>query len=272
MHPDSQTLRLLIADDAATNRQLAGTIFGNRGHQVQFANDGREAIACFEAQPYDAVLMDVHMPNVDGPTATAAIRAGETDRAAVVPIVGISAFTALSDRREYLLAGMDGFLSRPVDVALLLQVVEGLAQALQASKFTAHSKPTPGPQGETGAKQGAVDGPTALLRCGGDSELFRQLVAAFEQRATSLLSQAREAMIAQQPAIVRSSTLRLARLAATSAAGGLLRKCQELAVAAETPSWRSLTTRFAGLAGEIEMTARELGCFSATLSADSISI
>jgi CheY-like chemotaxis protein/HPt (histidine-containing phosphotransfer) domain-containing protein len=274
MQPAAQSLRILIADDAAANLRFAAKLFGDRGHQICLAQNGREALELFAAQPCDAVLMDIHMPDVDGPTATSAIRGGDNDRSALVPIIGISAFTALADRRQYLLSGMDGFLSRPVEVDQLLQVVEGLGAALLAAKFTAHAHEINdrGAASANAPQVLAIDGPTALLRCGGDCDLFRQVVAAFEQRATSLLADIRDAVIAQRPDLVRANAMSLARLAATSAAGQLLHKCQELAAAAETPSWRGLTTRLSGLAGEIEMAARELGCFSATLSSDSISV
>ena len=276
MAVDANPLRILIADDTPANLQLAVRVFSQRGHEVRTAADGCQALAAFETHPCDVVLMDVHMPKMDGPSATLAIRESTSNRAAMVPIVGISAFTALSDRRHYMLSGMDGFLSRPVELGHLIDVVEGLGRSLLPSPTgradpASHQAAVKAP-GSDGALALAVDGPLALLRCGGDSELFRQLAAAFEQRAMSLLAEIREAIVAQQPGTVRAATQTLARLAATSGAGSLLAKCLALIAATEAPSLRGLSKQSSGLANEIEIAARELGLFSASLSSDSISV
>ncbi|MBX9792320.1 MAG: response regulator [Pirellulales bacterium] len=266
-------LRILVADDTATNARLAAQVFRERGHQVGIVPDGRDAVTSVAAQPCDVVLMDIHMPDLDGPAATTAIRTSGHGQAMRIPIVGISAFTTLGDRRRYLLSGMDAFLLRPVEVDHLVQVVEGMGMALrsrsdgtgrgEASATKAHPTSTADVMG--------ADGPVALLRCGGDCDLFRQMVAAFEQRADSLLAEIRDGIVAQQPATVRAATLTLARLAATSAADGLLEKCHGLVAATEAASLRGLAKHSSGLSGEIAHAARELGCFSATLSSDSIS-
>ena len=274
MSVDVQPLRILVADDTQANLQLAQRVFSQRGHDVRTAADGCQALAAFQAHPCDVVLMDVHMPEMDGPSATLAIRESASDCAARVPIVGISAFTALGDRRHYLLSGMDAFLSRPVELGQLIEVVEGLGRALQPRLDTDSANMTnlAKVQAADSMPPLPVDGPLALLRCGGDCELFRQLAAAFEQRAMTLLAEIRDAMAAEEPNATRSAVQTLARLAATSAAGPLLEKCLTLAAATETPSLRGLAKLSSGLSNEIEFAARELGYFSATLSSDSISV
>lgn len=214
------------------------------------------------------------MPNMDGPSATLGIRKSTSQLAALSPIVGISAFTDLGDRRHYMLSGMDGFLSRPVDVEQLVDVVESLGRALltppqrrDAAAATGHSAWPPGHANEVG-----FDGPLALRLCGGDCELFRQLASAFEQRAMTLLAEVREAITAQERRGIRASIQTLARLAATSGTRPLLDKCLTLAAATELPSLRGLVKHSSGLSSEIEIAARELGYFSSTLSSDSISV
>lgn len=270
MAVDDRPLRLLVADDTPANLQLASRVFGQRGHQVRTAADGAEALADFESCPADIVLMDIHMPQMDGPAATLAIRESASQRAALVPIIGISAFTDLGDRRYYMLSGMDGFLSRPVELAQLVEVVEGLGRSLLPQSASSHDK-APATYA-SGYASLPVDGPLALLRCGGDCELFRQLAAAFEQRATSLVAEFREAIVAQQSGPARAAIQTLARLAATSAAGPLLLKCLSLDAATEATGLHGLSKQSSGLAKEIEIAARELGHFSATLSSDSISV
>jgi CheY-like chemotaxis protein len=270
MSTDERPLRILIADDTPANLQLASRVFSQRGHLVQTVADGCEALAEFQSHPPDIVLMDVHMPRMDGPSAALAIRASAGERAALVPIVGISAFTDLGDRRHYMLSGMDGFLSRPVELPQLVEVVEGLGRSLLPRSDGSNDN-APATYA-SGYAPPPVDGPLALLRCGGDCELFRQLAAAFEQRAHSLVTEFRDAIVAQQTAPARSAIQALARLAATSAASQLLKKCLSLDAEAAANGLRGLAKKSSGLAKDIEIAARELGHFSASLSSDSVSL
>jgi HPt (histidine-containing phosphotransfer) domain-containing protein len=173
-----------------------------------------------------------------------------------------------------MLSGMDSFLSRPVELVQLVEVVESLGRALLMPPPSLNS--TVGDdhrvwQSDETSLAG-FDGPLALRLCGGDAELFRQLAAAFEQRAMSLLAEVRDAITAQERLKIRSSIHTLARLAATSAMPPLLEKCLTLAAATASPNTRGLAKLSSGLSQEIENTARELGQFSSTLSSDSVPI
>jgi PAS domain S-box-containing protein len=114
-------MRVLIADDVPQNLELLSHLLKDAGHQVVCAHDGEEAVTKFsDGTHYDLVLMDVHMPRVDGLTAARRIRSLEksTDRRAV-PIIALTASVMESDRRAARAAGMDGFASKPLDLPRL---------------------------------------------------------------------------------------------------------------------------------------------------------
>jgi len=100
------------------------------GHAVVTVNNGREALNALTGQDFDAVLMDVQMPEMDGLEATAAIRANEEGTDRHLPILALTAHALTGDRQRCLDAGMDGYLAKPIQTAQLLQA---LADVLSCS-------------------------------------------------------------------------------------------------------------------------------------------
>jgi signal transduction histidine kinase/CheY-like chemotaxis protein len=119
--PHVAPLRILVADDNATNRHLMRTLLRKDGHDVAFASDGAEAFAAVQAAPFDLVLMDLQMPRMDGIEATGAIRAlpGTAD----LPIVALTASAVMLDRPACRSAGFDGCLGKPIDTAALADLL-----------------------------------------------------------------------------------------------------------------------------------------------------
>jgi signal transduction histidine kinase len=128
----AERLRVLLVEDVPANQMLIRHVLTKRGHQVQVADNGYEAIERVSAEPFDCILMDVQMPEMDGFQATAAIRAMPgLER---VPIVALTAHAMAGDRDRCLAAGMDAYLTKPVDVNELISVVESCASAAQPSE------------------------------------------------------------------------------------------------------------------------------------------
>jgi signal transduction histidine kinase/FixJ family two-component response regulator len=131
--PGTRPLSILVAEDNAVNRRLIETLLQSAGHHVTTAPNGKQALAFAESQIFDLVLMDVEMPEMNGLEATAAIRESEL-RGAHVPIYALTAHALSGDRERCLAGGMDGYLSKPVNIDELLRVVADVASRRQVSE------------------------------------------------------------------------------------------------------------------------------------------
>jgi CheY-like chemotaxis protein len=116
-------LRILLVEDNPINQKVACCMLQKNGHTVVTANNGREALVTLASCEFDAVLMDVQMPEMDGLEATAAIRAGEQGTSRHVPILALTAHALIGDRERCLRAGMDGYIAKPVQSAQLMQAL-----------------------------------------------------------------------------------------------------------------------------------------------------
>jgi CheY-like chemotaxis protein len=124
-------LRLLLADDNPVNCRLATIILERGGHKVDAVPDGLRAVEALRRQRYDVVLLDVQMPVMGGLEAASRIRAlSDRDRAAT-PIVAVTANAMKGDRETCLAAGMDGYVTKPINAAALLEEVSRHAGAAQ---------------------------------------------------------------------------------------------------------------------------------------------
>jgi CheY-like chemotaxis protein len=179
------SLRLLLVEDGLVNQQVAVRLLEQRGHSVEVANNGLEALQRFdsEAEPFDAILMDVQMPEMDGFEATAAIRARERASGRHVPIVAMTAHAIKGDRERCLAAGMDDYLSKPIRAEELYRVVE--AQVIAAPL------------------EPAFDVESALAQLGGDTDTLREIAAIFTTEAPTMLASLRDAVAAGDAGAVR---------------------------------------------------------------------
>ncbi len=120
-------LRVLMAEDNTVNQKLVARLLEKRGYSVVTVTDGHEALAALEKEPFDLVLMDVHMPSMGGFEATAAIRKREKETPAQpVRIIAMTASAMKGDRERCLAAGMDGYVSKPIRDKELFETIEEL--------------------------------------------------------------------------------------------------------------------------------------------------
>jgi len=128
-------LRVLLAEDNAVNQRLAVRMMENKGHHVTVAGNGKEAVAALEKETFDAVLMDVQMPEMDGFEATAAIREKEKSTGLHQAIIALTAHAMKGDREKCLAAGMDGYLSKPIRSQELFEILDSyVTQRTEAGK------------------------------------------------------------------------------------------------------------------------------------------
>jgi two-component system sensor histidine kinase/response regulator len=124
LREDSRRGRILLVEDNAVNRTLAVRLLEKRGFSVTTAENGRVALASMEKETFDAVLMDVQMPEMDGFEATAAIRQSESSSGRHLPIIAMTAHALKSDEERCLAAGMDAYISKPVRTSELFSVID----------------------------------------------------------------------------------------------------------------------------------------------------
>jgi signal transduction histidine kinase/ligand-binding sensor domain-containing protein/CheY-like chemotaxis protein len=129
--PAGPSLCLLLAEDNAVNQLLAARLLEKLGHVVTVVGDGSAAIAAHAAGSFDAILMDVQMPCMDGFEATAEIRAQEAGAGGHVPIIAMTAHAMRGDEERCLLAGMDAYIAKPIDAERLARVLMSVANGPQ---------------------------------------------------------------------------------------------------------------------------------------------
>jgi two-component system sensor histidine kinase/response regulator len=115
--------RILLAEDNLVNQKLALRLLEKRGFDVTVVGDGRAALDALEANSFDAILMDIQMPEMDGFEATAAIRAKEKSTGAHIPIIAMTAHALKGDQERCLEAGMDAYVSKPIRTAELFRII-----------------------------------------------------------------------------------------------------------------------------------------------------
>ena len=189
-------LYLLIAEDTPANQKVVARILQKRGHRYEVVADGREAVSRIQTGEFDLVLMDVQMPGMDGIDATRAIRALTNRSAAQVPIVAMTAHAMPGDRERCLAAGMDAYVSKPIDAAQLIEVVEKWAAMTHRRRTGAELA------ADSFSSQGSVmqdsemifDRAAAVRRMGGDEALFRDLAQFFYEDSPGLLREIQEGL------------------------------------------------------------------------------
>jgi CheY-like chemotaxis protein/HPt (histidine-containing phosphotransfer) domain-containing protein len=178
-------LSILVVDDVEVNRELAAAILIRSGHSVTFAKNGHEAVAAFAAGRFDAILMDVQMPGVDGLQATRAIREQEAHTGHRTPILALTAYAAEEDRERCLAAGMDGYLSKPFKADELRAALREHCHSEDNSAASPSTEPHPGETEPSPAPTPVFDRPELVERLGGQDDLVAKFVAMFRRRVVT---------------------------------------------------------------------------------------
>ena len=121
-------LRILIAEDNVVNQRLAARLLEKQGHSVTVVDSGLATLATLAQQPFDLVLMDVQMPEMDGLEATAAIRAQEQETGRHLPIIALTSHAMQGDQERCFAAGVDAYISKPMKVDELYAAIDRLCR------------------------------------------------------------------------------------------------------------------------------------------------
>jgi PAS domain S-box-containing protein len=182
-------LRILLAEDNETNQQLAVRLLEKHGHEVKVAGSGTEAVAAFEKESFDLILMDLHMPQMGGLEATAFIREKERATNSRIPIIALTARALKGQREKCIEAGMDGYVSKPIDVGEFFNCIYSLARSHEPA--AKDQGPDAGPQALNGNT--VLDREALLESVEGDLEFLHNLVKRFLDYSPNLLLRIDEA-------------------------------------------------------------------------------
>ena len=125
-------MHILLAEDNAVNRLVARTLLEKQGHHVEVVTTGREALVALRRENFNVVLMDVQMPDMDGFEATRTIRAMEKNTGRHQWSIALTAYAMIGDRERCFDAGMDAYLTKPIDPHELYELMESCSQVLHS--------------------------------------------------------------------------------------------------------------------------------------------
>jgi signal transduction histidine kinase/CheY-like chemotaxis protein/HPt (histidine-containing phosphotransfer) domain-containing protein len=172
-------LRILVAEDNEFNRDLLGHLLARLGLSAAMAVNGREALALMEREPFDLLLLDVHMPELDGFGVVAAIRERERTAGGHLPVIALTARSRQEDRERCLRAGMDEYLAKPFTAADLWAAISRILK----------TRPLRKP-----ARLDLLDPPVLLAACGSDPTMLRKMCHSLQSRVPEHLAVIRDAL------------------------------------------------------------------------------
>ena len=244
-------LSILLVEDNPVNRRLAQRILEREGHQVALAENGLMALEALEKARFDLVLMDLQMPVLDGIETTLAIRTRERATEAHVPIIALTAHAMARDRERCMGAGMDGYLTKPIRPAMLLDAIARLKVALPAVAVP------------KSAAKATLDRAALLEQVDGNPELLGEIIELFQRDCGKLLVGTHDA-IARRDAgayVYGVHTLRgMFRSLAADAAHDLAEKLESLDLEQEQDRAKSI---HAALEQEVRRLETELASLAA---------
>ncbi len=172
LRESKRTLNLLVAEDNSVNQTLAIRLLGKLGHEVTLAMNGQEALTHWQAGKFDAILMDVDMPVMNGYEATQKIRMEEKARGGHIPIIAMTAHAMKGDREVCLSYGMDGYITKPIDTEELWHELDNVARQSPVIKEKSVNKKQ---------KLVVADFDKAMTLMDDSRELFDEIVNLFMQ-------------------------------------------------------------------------------------------
>ena len=197
---------ILLVEDNAINRQIAGEVLSHIGLRVEMAENGLEALQKVAHTTYDAVLMDIQMPKMDGYTATQEIRRDQ--RHQDLPIIAMTAHAMSGDRERCLAAGMNDHVSKPIEkeqlFATLTHWIKPLPGLGEATTPPA-KEPLQGAEAERPGEMPGIDMAAALARINNNQALFRTILLDFYKQFSHSAEEIRTQLAKQQPDEVTSA-------------------------------------------------------------------
>ncbi len=227
--------RILVAEDNEFNVILLKQLFGQKGYSVQIAGNGKEALELASSGAFDLLLLDIHMPEMDGFEVVRKLR--ERERAGGgrrLPVVAFTARSGKEDREQCLAAGMDDFLSKPVQAEALWGVIDRNVVAQPV---------------ERGADANLIDVEAVLGACGGDAGILERICRTFQTSVPNQMARVRAASRENDTAGLREAAhVMYGTVAAFSSVGGAaVSEVEDAAARGEIEACGALVDRLEGI-------------------------
>ena len=192
-------LRVLVAEDSEPNAQLMAKLLAKRGHTARLACNGREALDLASAGSFDLLLLDVHMPELDGFEVIRVIRHRERTTGSHLPVIALTARSRKEDRERCLAAGMDDFLSKPIQAEGLWATIDRVM--------------APAPTADRRGKE-LLNAPVLLAACGSDDTILQELCEGLRTTLPTQLAAIQDAFKNQDAPRLRKSAHKLCGMVA----------------------------------------------------------
>ncbi len=195
--PQLPPLDILLAEDSVVNQRLACALLEKEGHRITIAGNGHDAIQAFQRRPFDLVLMDVQMPEIDGLEATRQLRKWEAEHGGHVPIVAMTAHAMKGDRDRCIEAGMDDYIAKPIRARELFVTLaralrcrggesEEVTKSSAATASALRDAPTNGAPNAKDVQRFGVDWDAAVEALGGKPDLLADLIKIYLEEGPKL--------------------------------------------------------------------------------------
>jgi CheY-like chemotaxis protein len=242
--PARGPLRILVAEDNEFNAQHLKQLLGRRGHSVRLANDGREALDLTARGDFHLLLLDIHMPELDGFRVVRSLREREQSAGGHLPVIALTARSRAEDRRACLAAGMDDYLSKPIRAADLFSAIDRVLCVREAAPASAPQDGDPGD---------LLDPVVLLAACGGVPELLGQMCRNFESGTPRLLAELVDALRQSDAPRLSEAAHKLSGTisAFSTVAGAVASELEDLAAAGRLEDTRPVVMRLEAMMQEL---------------------
>jgi CheY-like chemotaxis protein len=193
-------LHVLLAEDNPFNQAVMEDLLQRRGHSLHVAGDGRAALTALEQGHFDVMLLDIHMPELDGFQVVAAQRQREQGTGRHLPVIALTARSAGGERERCLQAGMDDYLAKPVRAAELFAAIDRVVSGAGVP---------PPDESDAGVPPGLLDPAALLAACDSDAELLRKMCRHFQTFVPGRLAEVSEALRDRNTSRLREATHKL---------------------------------------------------------------
>jgi len=268
----ARRLHILLAEDSPLNQRFMAHFLEGAGHRVTPAANGREVLAALRRHGHgpDLVLMDVQMPGMDGLEATAAIRAGNgLEFDPTIPVIALTAYAMKGDRERLLAAGMDGYVTKPVDFDALTEAINRAVKGRSPRKAEPASAARPGdaplPPADSRSGETDCDLDSLASRYRGNVELLREILTLFLGEADEKLALLDRGLAEGDAGTVASAAHSMANLAShvlgmdlVHRARALERRCRKEGLETARPDLAGLRDGFARLVHAVRNYAESL--------------